>query len=271
MTRHIPVRSVGARRAIAVTACVLAAAFCVQSALAASNTLKFGVSPSFPPYESIAPDGKMVGIDIEIGDALCKQIKVQCEWVKMDYASAIPALNVKKFDAILSAMQITEDRSKQVLFTIPFTNSLNTLVASKKYSSTNMDALLNGKRIGVAQGTMQQSYANTHWAKFATIVDYQNEELMQQDLRLGRIDFIFSDQPFSTRFLESPDGKDYHVVGEAITIGVGEGIAVRKGDTTLKDKLDAGLQAMANDGSLQNIVDQYSKYGITNLVKPQAK
>lgn len=269
MTKSILVGSGRARHAIAVTACVFAAALCAHSALAAEETIRFGVSPSFPPYESIAPDGKMVGLDIEIGDTLCKQIKMKCEWVKMDYASAIPALNVKKFDAILSAMQATKARAKQVLFTTPFLNSLNDLVASKKETSGDIDTLIKGKRIGVAQGTGQQAYANEHWAKLATIVDYQNEELMQQDLLLGRIDMLFSSRAFTTRFLKSPDGKDYHLVGQPITIGAGEAIAVRKGNTALKDKLDAGLQAMANDGSLQKILDQYTEYGVTNLIKPQ--
>lgn len=271
MTQNISTKSAGARHAIAVAACAFAAALCAQNALAAGDTLKFGVSPSFPPYESIAPDGKMVGLDIEVGDTLCKQIKMKCEWVKMDYASAIPALNVKKFDAILSAMQATEERAKQVLFTTPFLNSLNDLVVNKKETSNDVDTLLKGKRVGVAQGTGQQAYANQHWTKLATIVDYQNEELMQQDLLLGRIDMIFSSRAFTTRFLKSPEGKDYRLAGEPITIGAGEAIAVRKGNTALKDKLDAGLQAMANDGSLQKIIDQYSEYGVTNLIQPQAQ
>src|SRR5699024_1418399 len=87
----------------AFAACWLAPAYAQND-----SVIRFGVSPSFPPYESVNSQGQLVGMDIDIGNAICQHLQnIKCKWVKINYAGAIPALNAKKIDAILSGMQIT--------------------------------------------------------------------------------------------------------------------------------------------------------------------
>ena len=74
----------------------------------AEQTLRFGVDPTFPPFESKASDGSLQGFDIDLGNAICAQAKVKCQWVQIGFDGSIPALQGKKFDAILSAMSMTE-------------------------------------------------------------------------------------------------------------------------------------------------------------------
>lgn len=61
----------------------------------AEQTLRFGVDPSFPPFESKASDGSLQGFDIELGNAICAQAKVKCQWVEMEFDGSIPALQAK--------------------------------------------------------------------------------------------------------------------------------------------------------------------------------
>ena len=77
-----------------------------------AKTIRFGVDPSFAPYESVDPSGKLVGIDIDLGNAICAKLKVTCDWVKINFDGAIPALKAKKIDGILSAMTVNEKRKE---------------------------------------------------------------------------------------------------------------------------------------------------------------
>lgn len=90
--------------------------YCAIQSAAAQQTLRFGVDPTFPPFESKASDGSLQGFDIDLGNAICAQAKVSCKWVQIGFDGSIPALQAKKFDAILSAMSMTEKRREQVAF-----------------------------------------------------------------------------------------------------------------------------------------------------------
>src|SRR5690349_21740368 len=82
----------------------------------AEPVIKFGVDPSYPPFEQKQPDGSLSGFDIDLGNALCAELRVKCIWVEQPFDSMIPALKAKKFDAILSAFSATEPRRQQVDF-----------------------------------------------------------------------------------------------------------------------------------------------------------
>lgn len=125
----------------------------------AETTLRFGVDPSFPPFESKAPDGKLVGFDIDLGNAICQQAQVKCEWVETAYDGIIPALNAKKFDAVLSAMSMTPKRKTQVTFSDMLYHVPSVLIAKKGSGLQPTAESLQGKTVGVAQGTTQEAYA----------------------------------------------------------------------------------------------------------------
>ena len=101
----------------------------VSHAALAQQTLRFGVDPTFPPFEFKAADGSLHGFDVDLGNAICAQAKVKCQWVQMGFDSSIPALQAKKFDAILSAMSMTDKRRQQVAFSDMLYNTPSALLA----------------------------------------------------------------------------------------------------------------------------------------------
>lgn len=95
------------------------------------SVIRFGVDPTFAPFESKNADGELVGFDIDLGNAICAQLKAKCVWVETAFDSIIPALRAKKFDGVLSAMTVNEKRKQNVAFSDRLYNSPNRLIAKR--------------------------------------------------------------------------------------------------------------------------------------------
>lgn len=243
-------------------------AVCALPALAQDGkTLRFGVTPTFAPAETVDPSGKLVGLDIDLGRAVCEKMKVTCEWVQMPFSGTIPALKSKKIDAILSAMSVTEKRKQQVLFTTELWQSATRLLVPKgKPLETTVESL-KGKTVAVVQGTTQAAYADKHYkGKGIEVVTYQTSPLARQDVVLGRVDAMLHEVPPATVYMEGPEGGKVQLSGERVNdpevLGPGTAIAVDLGNTALKDKIEAALKEIRASGAYDEILKRYAGYGI---------
>src|SRR6202045_1485547 len=127
------------------------------------KVIRFGVDPSYPPFESKAADGSLVGFDIDLGNALCAKLNAKCVWVENDFDGMIPALQARKIDAILSDMSVTDKRRQQIDFTDKISDSPTRMVAKSGSNLQPTAESLRGKAIGVEQGTIQETYAKTYF------------------------------------------------------------------------------------------------------------
>jgi ABC-type amino acid transport substrate-binding protein len=135
---------------------LLLAAFCADANARDATQLRFGVDPTYPPFESKAPSGQLVGFEIDFGNEICRRLNVKCVWVETAFDGIIPALQGRKFDAILSAMSITPQREAQVAFSTPLFNTPSRLIGRRgRDIKPTVDSLL-AKRIGVAQGSTRK-------------------------------------------------------------------------------------------------------------------
>ncbi|WP_244850131.1 ABC transporter substrate-binding protein [Caballeronia sp. SL2Y3] len=225
--------------------------------------IRFAVDPSYPPFESKQPDGKLVGFDIDLGNALCAQMKVKCVWVENNFDGMIPGLKARKFDAVLSDMGVTEERLKQIDFTQPLYDTHAQLVARAGSGILPTPLALKGKRVGVEQGTVQERYAKAKWEpQGVTVVAYGDQEQVEGDLVAGRIDAMFTDAAQAAiGFLKKPQGKPFALVGPIVEdkalIGPGTAIGLRKGDADLQKGLNQAFDAIKKDGTFKRIMAKY--------------
>ena len=98
---------------------------------AAAEKISFGVSATYPPFESMDANNQIVGFDLDLAKALCKQMQAECTFTNHAFDSLIPALKFKKYDAVISGMDITPERSKQVAFTDPYYANSALVIANK--------------------------------------------------------------------------------------------------------------------------------------------
>ncbi|MDN5787777.1 ABC transporter substrate-binding protein [Pseudorhodobacter sp.] len=245
-----------------------AAAFALTlgSAAFAQDVLRIGVEGAYKPFSYKNADGTLAGFDIDIANALCAQMQRKCELVEQEWDGMIPALKAKKFDAIVASMSITEERKRQIDFSDKYYQTPARLVAKKDAGFEGTPEGLAGKRIGVQRGATHQCYAEKMFPG-AEIVLYGTQEEVFRDLALGRIDAELSDSLIAQEsFLSTPDGADYAFLGgdhlDVECYGEGVGIAVRKGDTELREALNAAITAIREDGTYAKINDTYFPFDI---------
>lgn len=226
----------------------------------AGEKLRIGTEGAYPPFNNIDKDGKAFGFDLDIAEALCAEMKVECEIVApLDWDSIIIGLNKKKYDAIIASMSITEERKKAVAFTDPYYSNNLTLVAKK--GATIDPSNLAGKAVGAQRATIAANYATDN-LKDVDVKLYDTQENAYLDLASGRVDVLVSDKLPAYDWLRSEEGKDYEFVGDAIDVNDKIGIALRKKDTELAEKFNAALKAIVANGTYEKINAKYFPFSI---------
>ena len=120
--------------------------------------VRIGVEGAYPPFSYVDPDGKLAGFDIDIANALCKQMGAECTMVQQDWDGIIPALLARKYDAIIASMSITEERKKKVAFTDKYYNT-PAKFARKRGSGVEISkAGLKGKTVAVQRATIHENF-----------------------------------------------------------------------------------------------------------------
>lgn len=218
----------------------------------AADKIRFASSATYPPFESLDRENQIVGFDIDLAKALCQQLQAECTFTNNAFDSLIPSLKFRRYDAVISGMDITEERSKQVDFTQPYYAN-SAIVIARKGQFADL-AALKGKRIGVENGTTHQKYLLEKHPEVTPVAydSYQNAIL---DMKSGRLDGVFGDTAVVNQWLKT--NSDLAPVGEHVTdkayFGTGLGIAVRKGDSALRDKLNGALATLQSNGTLQQL------------------
>ncbi|BDB18139.1 ABC transporter substrate-binding protein [Pseudomonas azotoformans] len=246
-----------------------ALALCMAAGVATAKEykeLRFGVDPSYAPFESKAADGSLVGFDIDLGNAICAELKVKCKWVESDFDGMIPGLKANKFDGVISSMTVTPVREKAIDFSSELFSGPTSLVF-KKGAGYSTPESLKGKSVGYEQGTIQEAYAKAVLDKAGvTTKAYANQDQVYADLTSGRLDASVQDMlQAELGFLKSPAGADYEV-SKAIDdplLPSKTAVGIKKGNTELKALLDKGIKALHDDGTYATI--QKKHFGDLNL------
>jgi histidine transport system substrate-binding protein len=247
----------------------VALAFVATGAMAKEwKTVRIGVDASYPPFESKAPSGDVVGFDADLTRALCARMNVKCVWVESDLDGIIPALKGKKFDAIVSSLTITDKRREQIDFSDKLFDAPARMIAKAGSPLLPTAESLKGKTVGVEQGSTQEAYAKAWWEpKGVTVVPYQNQDQVYADLASGRLDAALQDEvQADAGFLKTPRGKGFAWAGPEVkdskTIGEGTAIGLRKSDADLKAMFNQALAEVHQDGTFKKIEKKYFDFEI---------
>ena len=224
-----------------------------SAAVVNAQDITFAMEPSYPPFEFTNEKGDIVGFDVDVANAICKEIQATCKFKGESFDALIPNLKAKRFDAAISAMDITETRAKQVLFSDAYYDSTASYVALK--GKATLDT---AKNIGVQNGTTFQQYTIAETKQYAPKA-YASLQDAILDLKNGRIDIIFGDTAVLADMIDKEP--EIQFVGDKVTnkkyFGNGLGIAMNKSNKELAENLNKGLRAIKANGEYQKIYDKW--------------
>lgn len=217
------------------------------------NEIIMVTEAGFAPYEYYE-NGEIVGVDIAIAKEIAKELGKKLVVKNVDFDSIVSELKSGKADFAAAGMSITEERKKQVDFTIEYVTS-NQVVVVKKDSSLNDITQLDGKKIAVQLGTVGDSYVTEN---------YKNSEINRQKkflvaaeaVKNNKADCIVMDQiPAQQLVSQNPELK----ILDGILFKDSYGMAVKKGNTELLDTMNTVLQRLIDEGKIEEYIIEYSK------------
>ena len=223
------------------------------SVAASAQELTFAMEPSYPPFETTNEKGEIIGFDVDVANAICKEIQATCKFKGEAFDALIPNLKAKRFDASISAIDITDARAKQVLFSDAYYDSTASYVTLKGKA-----ILESAKNVGVQNGTTFQQYTVAETKQYTTKA-YASLQSAILDLKSGRIDMIFGDTAVLADMISKEPEMQF--VGEKVAnkkyFGNGLGIAMHKSNKELAEQLNKGLTAIKANGEYQKIYDKW--------------
>lgn len=267
MRGRITIAAAGAILAALAVVAVAAAAVTPPPAIKSAGKIVFCTDATYPPEESI-PTGSTspVGSDIDIGSAVAAQMGVKASFKNTTFDSIIAALKAKKCDAVISGMNDTSDRRKQVDFVDYLKVGQSIMVKAGNPEHITTLASLSGKTVSVESGTTNRDFLAAQSAKLVkagkkaiSIKTFPKDTDAASALKAGRVDAYFGDSPVAV-FYVSKD-KAFQVGGSPIS-PLPIGIAIRKGDP-LKAATQKAITAIYASGAMKKIV---AKWGMTHAV-----
>ena len=248
--------------------------------------IKIATEGAYPPWNDTNASGNLVGFEIELAQDLCARMNAACKIIPQKWRGIIKGLNAGKYDAIMAAMSITEDRKKLVKFSRNYAGTPNVFVVRKDHPLANfrsdlkqltiddispaeqaaLDAIFKafkGKIIGVQVATTHAKFADQYMGDLAEIRIYDFQHTIDLDLYQGRLDAVIGDFSYWQPLIQTEQGKDYKIVGPHMTggpFGGGVGVAVRKKDQDLADKFSRAIEEAIKDGNIKKMAVKWFGY-----------
>ena len=224
------------------------AALAMTAGIGMAQTVRLGTEGAYPPFNMIDDSGEVAGFEREVGDELCKRASLTCEWVTNEWDSIIPNLVSGNYDVIIAGMSITEERDKVIDFTQNYFPP-----ASSAYVALSADADIKSGTVSAQVSTIQAGYIAESGA---TLAEFATPDETIAAVRNGEAVAVFADKDFLAPIVAESNG-ELMFVGDEVQLGGGVGLGLRESDTELRDKLNAGIQSMKDDGSLNALITKY--------------
>lgn len=228
--------------------------------------IRIGTDGAYPPFSRVV-DGRPVGFDPEVAEALCRRIGADCEIVALGWDALLPSLQARRVDALVASIPITDATRRSVEFTQRYHQILPRFVGRLVDAPADPPhASLAGLRIGVREGTAHATHLALRHPAAAPIA-FPSEAAAGAALIDRRLDLVFGDTTALYRWLDedAPRGV-VGFVGEGVAdpaqFGDGAGIAYRREDRDLGQLLDRALLDIGRDGTLDAIAGRWFPFAI---------
>lgn len=247
---------------------ILGLAVAASAQSAEMKELRIGTDATYEPFEYKAPDGKLVGFEIDLANALCAEMKRRCVFIESPWDGIVPSLLAKKYDVIMSGMTVTDQRRKTVAFSDKITDIPYRVVVKTGAGLDGSPKALKGKKVGVLKGSTEADYADKYYAKAgATVNRYESTQESYLDLVSGRVDAVIGNLvEMKSGFLSKHEGKPFEFASyelkDQVVLGYGTGAAMRKQDAQLRADFNTAIKTVRSNGTYKKIADKYFDFDV---------
>ncbi|KAB0564986.1 cystine ABC transporter substrate-binding protein [Pseudomonas palleroniana] len=225
-----------------------------------AGEIKIGLEGTYPPFSFVDESGKLSGFEVELSEALAKELGVKVKLQATPWDGILAALESKRLDAVVNQVTISEERKKKYDFSKPYTVSgIQALTLKKNVDTIKSADDLAGKKVGVGLGTNYEQWLKDNQPK-AIIKTYNDDPTKFQDLRIGRTDAILIDRLAALEYAKK--ATDTAAAGPAFSRQEA-GIALRKGEPELLDAVNKALDKLRADGTLKKLSEKYFNADVT--------
>jgi len=230
-----------------------------------AESIKIGTEGAYPPWNSKDASGNLIGFEVELAQELCKIMKYECTIVEQDWDGMIPALVMRKFDAIMAGMSITDERKKTITFSQGYADEVASLAVMKGSSLEGIDTpeginlslggsdvkkalktltdTLAGKTVCTQTGTIHQNFLESGDVGSVNVRTYKTQDEVNLDLTSGRCDVALAAAVAFTDYADK-SGKPVVLVGPTFSggaFGNGVGVGIRQASDSAIGKRDAKI------------------------------
>ena len=206
---------------------------------------------AFPPYEMTTDAGEFEGIDIETAQAIADKLGLELQIDDMDFDAALLSVQQGKADIVMAGVTVTDERKAVMDFSDSYATGIQSIIVPEGSDIASPDDLA-GKKIGTQRGTTGYIYCSDDFGD-ENVVAYDDGLTAVQALNNGQVDAVVIDNAPAKEFVAANPGLvilDTSYAEEDYAIGVAKG-------SSLKDAVNAALEELKADGTLQSIVDKY--------------
>ena len=246
-----------------------------------ADKIKIGTEGAYPPWNSKDASGKLIGFEVELAYTLCRYIGQQCEIVEQDWDGMIPALIMRKFDAIMAGMSITAERQKAISLSQGYADEVASLAVMKGSDLEGMDTpeginltlggsgvkktlktltgALAGKTVCTQTATIHQNFLESGDVGKINLRTYKTQDEVNLDLASGRCDVALAAAVAFTDYAEK-SGKPVVLVGPTFSggaFGNGVGVGIRKDDTELLKAFNKAIEKARKNGDISRIATKW--------------
>ena len=242
-----------------------------------ADKIRIGTEGAYPPWNAKDESGKLIGFEVELANFLCIYMKADCTIVEQDWDGMIPGLIMRKYDAIMAGMSITDERLKTINFSQGYADEVASLAVMKGSSLEGMDtpaginltkksgdtskalktikAALAGKTVCVQTATIHQNFLESGDVGKVNVRTYKTQDEVNLDLASGRCDVALAAAVAFTDYADK-SGKSVVLVGPTFSggaFGNGVGVGIRKDDTELLSKFNKAIEMARKEGKIREL------------------
>ena len=258
-----------------------AAAFAILLSSAQADSIRIGTEGAYPPWNAKDESGKLIGFEVELASVLCSYMKHDCTMVEQDWDGMIPGLIMRKYDAIMAGMSITDERLKTINFSQGYADEVASLAVMKGSSLEGMStpagisltkpnsdakkalktitAALAGKTVCTQTGTIHQNFLESGDVGKINLRTYKTQDEVNLDLASGRCDVALAAAVAFSDYAEK-SGKAVVLVGPTFSggaFGNGVGVGIRQDDTELLNKFNNAINKARKNGDISRIATKW--------------